>query len=253
MKMHVLETPALLGQSAAKQAAGLIKEAIASNGTARILLSTGASQFDTITNLRAYNDIDWTKVEMFHLDEYIGISPDHPASFEKYLRERFIGSELKLKKAHFIKGMTDPAQAIADVTAEIRKAPIDVALIGIGENAHVAFNDPPADFDTKEAFIIVALDEACKQQQVREGWFATLDDVPKNAITISVYEIMQSKVIISAVPHVQKATAIKNTMENDVTNMIPSTILKTHPNWSLYLDKASASLLSPEILEAAKS
>ena len=252
MKLHVLETPAQLGQSAAKQAAGLIKEAIASKGTARILLSTGASQFDTITNLRAY-DIDWDKVEMFHLDEYIGITPDHPASFEKYLRERFIGSELKLKKAHFIKGTMDPAQAIAEVTAEIRKAPMDVALIGIGENAHIAFNDPPADFDTKEAFIIVALDEACKQQQVREGWFATLDDVPKHAITITAYEILQSKVIISAVPHVQKATAIKNTMENDVTNLVPATILKTHANWSLYLDKASASLLPSDVVEAAKS
>ena len=252
MNMYVLETPAELGKSAAKQAADLIKEAIASKGSARILLSTGASQFDTITNLRAA-DIDWTKVEMFHLDEYIGISPDHPASFEKYLRERFIGSELKLKKAHFIKGMQDPAQAIAHVTAEIRKAPIDVALIGIGENAHIAFNDPPANFDTKEAFIIVDLDEACKQQQVREGWFATLDDVPKHAITITPYEIMQSKVVISAVPHVQKANAIKNTMENDVTNMVPSTLLKTHADWSLYLDKASASMLSPEALEAAKA
>ena len=248
MKLHVHETPAQLGQNAAKQAAGLIKEAIAAKGSARILLSTGASQFDTITSLRA-SDIDWTKVEMFHLDEYIGIAPDHPASFEKYLRERFIGSELKLKKAHFIKGMMDPAQSIAEITAEIRKAPIDVALIGIGENAHIAFNDPPADFDTKEAFIIVALDEACKAQQVREGWFATLDDVPKHAITITAYEIMQSKVIISAVPHVQKATAIKNTLTNDVTNLIPATILKTHADWSLYLDKASASLLPPDVLE----
>jgi len=250
--LHVLETPALLGQRAAKQAADLINEAIASRGAARILLSTGASQFDTITNLRAH-DIDWSKVEMFHLDEYIGMSADHPASFEKYLRERFIAGDLNLKKAHFLKGLMDPSQVIAEVTAEIRKAPIDVALIGIGENAHIAFNDPPANFDTKEAFIIVDLDEACKQQQVREGWFATLDDVPKQAITITAYEILQSKVIISAVPHVQKANAVKNTLENDVTNQIPATILKTHANWSLYLDKASASLLPPEVLKAAKS
>jgi len=242
MKMHVLETPKLLGQQAANQAIGLIKKAITENGTARILLSTGASQFDTISHLRKA-DIDWSKVEMFHLDEYIGIEPTHPASFVKYLQERFIGDELKLKQAHFIDGMADPDKVLAEITKEIRKAPIDVALIGIGENAHIAFNDPPADFDTKEAFIIVDLDNACKQQQVGEGWFATLDDVPKKAISISVHEIMQSKVIISAVPFAQKATAIKDTIENDVTNTVPATILKTHPNWSLYLDKASASML----------
>jgi len=242
MNKYVFETPELLGQSAAKQTAELINAAITANGTARILLSTGASQFDTISNLRKA-DIDWAKVEMFHLDEYIGIPATHPASFVKYLKERFIGDDLQLKQAHLIDGMEDPEKAIADVTREIRKAPIDVALIGIGENAHIAFNDPPADFDTKEAFIIVDLDEACKAQQVREGWFATLDDVPKKAITMSVYQIMQSKAIMSVVPHIQKAKAVKDTMENDVTNIIPSTILKTHHNWSLYIDKASASLL----------
>ena len=243
MNKYILETPAQLGQNAANQAANLINEAIAAKGTARILLSTGASQFETISNLRA-KDIDWTKVEMFHLDEYIGIEPTHPASFEKYLRERFIGSDLPLKHAHFISGLADPKETIAQLTANIRKAPIDVALIGIGENAHIAFNDPPADFDTQEAFIIVALDNACKQQQVREGWFATLDDVPTHAITITPYEILQSKAIISAVPHSQKAVAVKNTLESEITNQIPATILKTHHNWSLYLDKASAALLS---------
>ena len=243
MKKYVLETPELLGQSAAKQTADLINAAIKANGTARIVMSTGASQFDTISNLRKAG-IDWSKVEMFHLDEYIGIPATHPASFIKYLKERFIGDEIKLKQAHFIDGMADPAQVIANVTKEIRKAPIDVALIGIGENSHIAFNDPPADFDTKEAFIIVDLDEACKKQQVREGWFATLDDVPKKAITMSVYEIMQAKVIISAVPYSQKAKAVKDTVENDVTNTIPATILKTHPDWSLYIDKDSAALLS---------
>jgi len=243
MNKYVLKTPELLGEAAAKQAADLINGAIAANGTARILLSTGASQFDTISNLRKA-DIDWSKVEMFHLDEYIGVPETHPASFVKYLKERFVGDDLKLKQTHFIDGMADPEVAIANMNKEIRKAPIDVALIGIGENAHIAFNDPPADFDTKEAYIIVDLDEACKAQQVGEGWFPTLDDVPKKAISISVYEIMQSKVIISAVPYTQKAKAVKDTMESDVTNLIPSTMLKTHQNWSLYLDEASAALLS---------
>jgi len=245
MNLYVSKTPAELGQKAAAQTVALLKEAIEKNGCARLLLSTGASQFDMISNLRK-SDVDWTKVEMFHLDEYIGIPATHPASFIKYLKERFIAGprgDLPLKKAHFIDGMADPAKTIADITAEIRKAPIDVALIGIGENAHIAFNDPPANFDTKEAFITVELDEACKTQQVREGWFATLDDVPKIAITITVHEIMQSKVVISAVPYPQKANAIKDTMENDVTNMVPSTILKTHPDWSLYVDADSAALL----------
>jgi len=238
MNLYVSDTPDLLGQNAAKQAATLINEAIHKNGTARILLSTGASQFETLSHLRKA-DIDWSKVEMFHLDEYIGIPTTHPASFVKYLKERFEGNDLTLKQAHYIDGMADPEKMIADITAQIRKAPIDVALIGIGENAHIAFNDPPADFNTQAAFIIVQLDEACKAQQVREGWFATPDDVPKAAITITPHEIMQSKAIISAVPHAQKANAIKNTVENEVTNQIPATLLKTHGNWSLYVDKAS--------------
>ena len=242
METYVLETPDLLGQNAADKTAAIINEANAANGTARIIMSTGASQFETIKYLRK-QDIDWTKVEMFHLDEYIGISPDHPASFVKYLRERFIGDEINLKQAHFIDGMADPLHVIAEITALIRERPVDVALIGIGENAHIAFNDPPADFDTKEAFITVALDEACKQQQVREKWFATLDDVPKHAITMTVYQIMQSKAIISCVPHSQKAPAVKNTLQSEITNMVPATILRTHDNWTLYLDKASASLV----------
>jgi len=241
MELHVLETPKELGRKAATKAAAMINEAITENGGARILLSTGASQFDTISHLRKMG-IDWSKVEMFHLDEYIGVESTHPASFIKYLRERFIGDDIKLKCAHFINGLMDPKQAIADITAQIKKAPIDVALIGIGENSHIAFNDPPADFDTQEAFITVELDEACKQQQVREKWFATIDDVPKTAITITAHQIMQSKVIISAVPYSQKANAVKATLTSEITNQIPATILKSHPNWTLYLDKDSAAL-----------
>ena len=243
MTKHVLETPVLLGQKAADQAATLINEAIATNGSARIVLSTGASQFDTLEALRK-KDIDWTKVEMFHLDEYIGIGTDHPASFVKYLRERFVKDDIPMKQCYYIDGLKDPHAVMAEVTRDILSAPIDVALIGIGENAHIAFNDPPANFDTKEAFIIVELDEACKTQQVREKWFATLNDVPKTAITMTVYQIMQSKAIISCVPYSQKAQAVKNTLENGVTNEVPATILKTHPNWTLYLDKDSGALLS---------
>jgi len=241
MNLHILKTPDLLGREAATQTASLLKEAIASKGSARLILSTGASQFETLHHLRN-SDVDWSKVEMFHLDEYIGVDSSHPASFVKYLKERFI-MDLQLKNAYLIDGTADTNQVIAEVTAHLRKAPIDVALIGIGENSHIAFNDPPADFDTKEAFITVALDEACKQQQVREGWFATMDDVPKLAITMSPWQIMQSKVIISAVPHSQKAKAVKATLESELTNQIPATMLKTHSDWTLYLDEASAALL----------
>lgn len=241
MKMFCLKNPAELGKVAAAQTADLLNKAISEKGYARLALSTGASQFDTIKSL-ILEDVDWSKVEMFHLDEYVGLPESHPASFRKYLKERFV-QHVNLKKAWFVNGEGDVQENIKQLTQEIRKEPIDVALIGIGENAHIAFNDPPANFDTKEAYIIVNLDDNCKKQQVGEGWFATVDDVPKQAISMTVYQIMLSKVIISCVPYKVKAKAIKDTLENDTTNMIPATILKTHPDFNLYIDEDSASLI----------
>ncbi|MFC5401331.1 glucosamine-6-phosphate deaminase [Cohnella soli] len=240
MEVKVLENSAQLGIEAAKQAAEVIRGAIASRGKARIVLSTGASQFDFIQAF-VQSDLDWSKVEMFHLDEYVGLSESHPASFRKYLRERFVNL-VGLNRAYFVNGEGDVSENIRELSEEIRKAPIDLALIGIGENAHIAFNDPPADFTTKEAYFVVELDEGCKKQQVGEGWFATLNDVPKQAITMTVYQIMQSEVIISCVPHEVKANAVKLTLENDTTPQVPATMLKTHPDWTLYLDRNSASL-----------
>ena len=242
MKINIFEDPVALGKTAAAHCAEIINEALVSKGNVRIILATGASQFETINALTEAN-IDWSKVEMFHLDEYIGLSENHPASFRKYLKERFI-SKVNIKQAYMVDGEDDPQKVIAYLTAEIRKAPIDLGLIGIGENAHIAFNDPPADFETREAFICVALDEACKQQQVREGWFASIDEVPKQAITMTVNQIMQCRNIVSCVPYAVKAKAIKDTLENQLTNMIPATILKEHPNISLYLDNDSASLVN---------
>jgi glucosamine-6-phosphate deaminase len=242
MNLRIEKTPEALGVQAAAKAAALLNAAIAEKGFARIILSTGASQFETIKNLRGAN-VDWTKVEMFHLDEYIGVNGEHPASFVKYLRERFIGNDMPLKKAHFIDGTADPGREMQTVTEAWQKAPVDVALIGIGENAHIAFNDPPADFETREAFIIVDLDDACKSQQVGEGWFPSLDDVPKQAITMTPFAIMQSKVILSAVPYSQKAKAVKAVLESGLSPHIPATILKTHGDWTLYLDADSAALL----------
>ncbi len=244
MKIDISENSVELGKAAAVFCAEIINEAIARKGMARIVLSTGASQFDTIKALIETN-IDWSKVEMFHLDEYIGLPESHPASFRKYLKERFL-SKVKIKQAYLVDGEDDPQKVIANLTSKIRKEPIDVGLIGIGENAHIAFNDPPADFGTEEAFICVALDDACKQQQVREGWFATTADVPKQAISMTVHQIMQCRHIVSCVPHTVKAKAIRDMLENQLTNTIPATMLKKHPDFALFLDKGSASLIDAE-------
>ena len=184
-----------VGKDAARLAAMKLNLAIEGRGSARIILSTGASQFETLEAL-VKADVDWSKVEMFHLDEYVGLPETHPASFRKYLKERFVNL-VNLKAAYFVDG-EHPEETIKYLTEEIAKAPIDVALIGVGENAHIAFNDPPADFDTKESYIIVNLDEKCRMQQVGEGWFKTIDDVPKQAVSMTPYRIMESKTIIVA-------------------------------------------------------
>ena len=236
------QTPEELGKKAAQQTAGLLRQYIAQNGSARLLLSTGASQLTTI-NVLLEEPVDWSKVEMFHLDEYIDLPLDHPASFIKYLQERFV-DKIPLGKAHFVDTSGDVDAMIADLTREIRKRPIDVALIGIGENAHIAFNDPPADFDSDEAFIVVTLAESCRRQQLGEGWFKTLADVPTHAVTITVRQILKSKHIISAVPYKVKAQAVYDTLTApDITNMIPSTILRNHADATIYVDRDSASML----------
>ena len=242
MKLKIYENPVELGKAAAVYCTEIINEVIDRQGKARIVLSTGASQFETIKAL-IESKIDWSKVEMFHLDEYIGLPESHPASFRKYLKERFL-SKINIKQSFMVDGEDDPHKVITSLTAEIRKEPIDLGVIGIGENAHIAFNDPPADFETRDAYICVTLDDVCKLQQVGEGWFATIDDVPKQAISMTVYQIMQCREIVSCVPHSVKAKAIRDTLGNQPTNMIPATKLKEHPDWTLFLDKESASLIN---------
>ncbi|HHY52084.1 MAG TPA: glucosamine-6-phosphate deaminase [Clostridiales bacterium] len=236
--ISVSPTPQQLGQKAADKIAELLRNAIAKKGSARIILSTGASQFETIDAL-VKADVDWSKVEMFHLDEYVALPESHIASFRKYLKERFV-SKVSLKAAYFVNGEGDVEENIRVLTEELRRAPVDVGVIGIGENAHIAFNDPPADFETDAAYKVVDLDLRCKQQQVREGWFATVDDVPKQAITMCVKQILACEHIISSVPHAPKAEAVRNTLTSPVDPKIPATILKTHPNWNLFIDDASA-------------
>lgn len=246
VKVKVLKNSEELGKAAAKFSAEIINKAIEKDGKARIILSTGASQFDTIKHL-IKEDIDWSKVEMFHLDEYINLSETHPASFRKYLKERFV-NVVNPGKVFFVNGEGDVEKNINELSKEVTKEPIHLGLIGIGENSHVAFNDPPANFDTTEPYIIVDLDDNCKKQQVGEGWFATIDDVPSQAISMSVHQIMQCNVILSCVPYKVKAKAIKATLENDVSNLIPATILKKHENVFIYADEDSASEVDKDIL-----
>ena len=235
MKVTVAKDSGLLGCLAAKEAAGVIREAIRTKGAARIVLSTGASQFDTLAAL-VKEKLDWSKVEMFHLDEYVNLPESHPASFRKYLKERFT-SLVPLKAAHFVDGTPEGIEAL---TRELRSAPIDLGLIGIGENGHIAFNDPPADFDTDEAYIIVTLDERCRRQQVGEGWFASVADVPEQAVSMTVRQIMRCEKIISCVPYAVKADAVEKTLMSPLTNRVPATMLKEHDSFSLYLDRDSA-------------
>jgi glucosamine-6-phosphate deaminase len=241
MEKIIFDTPELLGKEAAAREAFYMNQAVREKESARLLLSTGQSQFEFFQHM-IKEDVDWSKVEVFHLDEYIGIAENHPAGFVNNIEERFLRF-VPVKKAYLVDGSGNVEENIKYLTEEIRKAPIDVAMIGIGENSHIAFNDPPADFDTKESFIIVTLDEKCRSQQVGEGWFENLGQVPEKAVTITVHQIMQSKHILSCVPHKVKAPAVKQSIEEDVTNKVPATILKTHPSWVLLLDKNSASLL----------
>lgn len=240
MVIYASKTSKELGEQAAKLAGEILRKKIKEQGYARIILSTGASQFDTIQAL-INEDVDWSKVTMFHLDEYVDLPETHIASFRKYLKERFI-SKVNLAAAYLVNGEGDIQANIKELTEELRKAPIDLGLIGIGQNTHIAFNDPPANFDTKEAYHVVNLDDRCKMQQVSEGWFANIDEVPKQAISMTAYQIMQCEYIISSVPNAEKAEAIQRTLSEDLNNMTPATLLKTHKNFNLFIDNNSGSL-----------
>ena len=246
MRIRVYNTLPELGAAAAAQAAGVINSAIEQTGAARVVLSTGASQFPFFDALARY-PIDWPRVEAFHLDEYVGIDGQHIASFRRYLRERF-DSVFKPGKMHYVSGEGDVAANIAALSAALLRAPIDLGMIGIGENGHLAFNDPPADFDTDAAYHVVHLNDACKAQQVREGWFPTPADVPPTAISMTIKQILKCKAIISVVPHAVKADAVRGAVRQEVSNMLPATILKEHGDVTIYLDDASAAGLTQEEL-----
>lgn len=243
MKIEIHEDKFALGRAAAARAAQIVREAIAARGKARILVATGNSQLQFLDALTQEPDVRWGEVEMFHLDEYVGLSIAHAASFRKYLHDRFI-AKTRIGRYHLLDGEHDPERACRETGAALAESPVDVAFAGIGENGHLAFNDPPADFQTEKPYMIVRLDEACRRQQVGEGWFPTLADVPERAISISVRQLMKANTILCVVPEARKATAVKRCLEGVVSPLAPASILQTHPDATVYLDRESAALLA---------
>jgi glucosamine-6-phosphate deaminase len=244
MKITIHDTSAAASQAAAAAAASILREAIAARGRAVFVAATGNSQFEFLQHLTASPGISWKHTTMFHLDEYIGIPSSHPASFRRYLRER-LTSRVPVGNVHFIQGdAPDLSAELVRLNAAIAATAIDVAFIGIGENGHIAFNDPPADFATETPFIVVDLDDACRRQQVGEGWFGSIDDVPRQAVSMSVKQIMMSARILCTVLEKRKARAIKTCLAGEIGPMFPASILRTHPGCDVFLDRDAAGLLS---------
>jgi len=251
MLLRVFDDKLSLGKAAAEQAANGIRRALAQRGHARVVAATAASQREFLDALRKEPDIDWSNVELFHLDEYIGLPITHPGSFRKMLMEQLI-QKTGVNNYHLLDGdAADVVQVVRRVGRELASAPVEIAFLGIGENGHMAFNDPPADFKTEEPYIVVNLDEACRRQQVGEAWFADISQVPKQAISMSVQQILKAKEILVVAPDTRKAQAVKACFEGEISPLAPASILRTHPNVTVYLDKNSAALLSPTLRVSA--
>jgi len=234
------------GKLAAARGAELIRSAVTRQGFANVIVATGASQFEMLQELTE-ETVPWERVTFFHLDEYVGVPVTHPASFRKYLWERFQSRlPTPVRSFVYVDGEGDVMAECRRLGEWISRYPIDVCFAGIGENGHLAFNDPPADFDAIEPYLVVELDEACRRQQLGEGWFGSLEEVPSRAISMSIRQIMKSRSIILTVPDQRKAEAVANSLEGPVTNLVPASILQKHDDVTIYLDPASASLLKGE-------
>jgi len=253
MLIRVFDDKKSLGRAAADQAATAIRRAISERGSARIIAATAASQLEFLDALTKAPGIDWKKVEAFHLDEYIGLPISHPGSFRKMLMEQLV-NKTGISRYHLLDGDDpNPTAVVKEAGNQLASAPIDIAFLGIGENGHIAFNDPPADFETEEPYIIVNLDEGCRQQQVGEAWFANISQVPTQAISMSARQILKAKEILAVVPDKRKAQAIKACFEGEISPMAPASILRRHSNATVYVDTASASLLGPTLQAGLKS
>jgi glucosamine-6-phosphate deaminase len=234
-----------MARAAADYAVSKLSAALEQNESVRLLAATGASQLEFLKYVVAAPNIDWNRIELFHLDEYIGVGIDHPASFAGYIRDRII-KPTGIPRYHLLDGAGDPEQEIRAANEAVSAAPIHVAFVGIGENAHLAFNDPPADFETQQPYLIVDLDEKCRLQQVGEGWFSGFDDVPARAMSMSVRQILKSQAIVCTVPDERKSQAVKASLTGPVTPQVPASILQTHPDARFFLDENSARLLPPK-------
>ncbi len=243
MNLTICRDAKEMGRRAAADAAERIRTAIHDRGRANIIVATGASQFEVFAALVEAKGIDWPKVVGFHLDEYLGLPMTHPASFRRYLKERLV-DRVPIGEFHYIDGEAEPEGECRRVGELISAAEIDAALVGIGENGHLAFNDPPADFQIERPYLVVDLDEACRRQQLGEGWFPTFDDVPRQAISMSIRQIMKSRSIICSVPDRRKAEAVRAAVEGPVTPQVPASILQQHPQAMLYVDQPAAELLA---------
>jgi glucosamine-6-phosphate deaminase len=232
------------------KAGEIIRQALQVKGSARLIVATGSSQFEVLESLIQTPGIDWSRVDGFHLDEYIGLGIEHPASFCGYLKTRFV-DRVPLRSFHYLDGTRDPQEVCDEASRLIQSTPVDLALVGIGENGHLAFNDPPADFDATEGSKIVELDAACRRQQVGEGWFDKLDQVPVHAISMTIRQIMASQAIICSVPDRRKAPAVSDTIQGTVTPNVPASILQQHGKLTIVLDQGSASLLSAQWIHLA--
>ncbi len=251
MVLKVFDDKNSLAKAAAHTAAVAIRSAIQKSGQARVIAATGTSQFEFLAALTESFDIDWGRVELFHLDEYIGLPATHPASFRRILLDRLV-NKTGIAKFHPLDGdARDVSEVISQVGNAVASAAVDIAFVGVGENGHLAFNDPPADFETEEPYLIVNLDEACRRQQVGEGWFGDISQVPMQAISMSIRQILKAKEILAVVPDSRKAQAVKACFEGEVSPMAPASILCTHANTNVYLDKESASLLSSALETSA--
>lgn len=241
MQIIISQSKQEMGAKAAAEGGRTIRQALEKRGKANIIVATGASQFEMLAELVKQSGINWNHITAFHLDEYVGMPITHGASFRKYLWERFVSKlPLPLAAFHYIDAERDAPAECKRLGELIRKHPIDVAFIGIGENGHLAFNDPPADFETEEPYLVVNLDEACRKQQLGEGWFPTLADVPKQAISMAIRQILKSGQIICTVPDARKAAAVKGSVKGPVTPNVPGSILQQHGNTHLFLDRESS-------------
>lgn len=251
MKTVVANDRKDLGQYVAEHAAQALRTCLTSQAACNLVIATGSSQFEVLESLVQQPDIDWSRIHGFHLDEYLGIEAIHPASFCGYLAGRFV-DRVPLSSFYYLNGMLPAEQLKREADQAIGGQQIDLLLCGIGENGHLAFNDPPANFDAMDPYLVVQLDEACRKQQVGEGWFDTLDQVPTQAISMSVQQILKAKQIFCAVPDRRKAEAVRGTLEHEISPLVPASILRQHANVTLVLDAASSSLLSSGSLDACQ-